>query len=536
MLNHMLAVILFLQPARSPLAETAELRLETASIPEIGEALDAGALTSVTLVELYLDRIHAYDDQGPAINSIISLNPRALKIAAELDRERAAAGSRGPLHGIPILLKDNFDTVDLPTTAGSIALAGSIPGRDATLVERLRAAGAIILGKTNMSEFATPAGRGSYSSLNGVTRNPYDLRRDPSGSSGGTGAAIAANFATIGFGTDTGGSVRGPAAANGLVGLRPTYGLISRHGVIPQALSLDTPGPLARTVTDVAVVLGIVAGPDPNDEVTMSSGVAPHRDYTAFLHADALRGVRIGVARDYFGGDSEVDSLALAAVQAMEGLGATIVDDLVFDDAFHALQRGLRRHVNAEFKPQIEAYLAGLDEGYPRSLAELISIYESREVRDSPNPVNPGLIETHKRNLEIGGLDNPDYLEAIREGLPRARAELTRLFDEYDLDALVYPTSRCPAQPLFDVSDIEFECAPGPSGATLASYSGFPDIQVPMGYTRSGLPTTISLVGRWFSEATLLGYAYTFEQATRHRRPSPLTPHLPGETVQWRSR
>ena len=253
------------------ISESPAFDLETATIEDINAAFDAGVLTSVRLLELYLARIDAYDDRGPRINALITLNANVLSAAADLDQEREASGPRGPLHGIPVLLKDNYDTADMPTTAGSVALAGSVPKDDAFVVAKLRQAGAIILGKVNMSEFATPAGRGSYSSLNDVTLNPYNLRRDPGGSSGGTGAAIAANFATFGLGTDTGGSIRGPAAANGLVGIRPTYGLLSRDGIIPQAPSLDVPGPMAHNVTDAAIALGVMTGIDPMDAITIES-------------------------------------------------------------------------------------------------------------------------------------------------------------------------------------------------------------------------------------------------------------------------
>lgn len=283
LLSSAAALLLLCSAVGAPLAqdvsETTTFDLNAATILDIQAAFDAGALTAEELVKMYLARIALYDDHGPALNAIITINPDALEIARALDEERAQQGPRSPVHGIPMLFKDNYDTFDMPTTGGSDVLAGSVPPDDAYTVEQLRAAGAIILGKANLSEFATPAGRGAYSSINDVTKNPFRLESDPAGSSGGSGASIAANFATIAFGTDTGGSIRGPAAANGVVGIRPTYGLISRDGIIPQALSLDTAGPLARNVTDAAIVLSIMAGADPNDATT-ALGMARRR-----LHA-----------------------------------------------------------------------------------------------------------------------------------------------------------------------------------------------------------------------------------------------------------
>ncbi len=511
----------------------ATFRLEEATVGDINAAFDAGALTSERLTQLYLNRIEAYDNNGPKINSIITVNPKALETATALDLERQLTGPRSALHGIPILLKDNYDTSDLPTTAGSDTLAGSIPPDDAFTVQQFRDAGAIILGKANLSEFATPAGRGAYSSLGGLTLNPYNLERDPSGSSGGTGASIAANFSTIGTGSDTGGSIRGPAAANGLVGIRPTFGLISRDGIIPQALSLDTAGPITRTVTDAAIALGVMTGIDPNDTTTLASKGRFYKDYTQFLNVDGLKGARIGIARDFFGGDPEVDQLTETAVAKMEELGATIVDPIDFDDDFLNFRNELRASINSEFQPYLEDYLATLKEEYPKTLEEIIAIYESPEIVNSETPINPGLIATHKRNLEIGGLDNPDYIDAIENGLPLVRNTVLSIMEDNNLDALVYPTSRCPAPPIFTTPDPTFVCNPGQSATSLASYSGFPDIQVPAGFTEDGLPTTISFLGRAYSEPTLLGVAYSYEQATMNRLPPATTPPLPGEMFEY---
>jgi len=516
-------------------ALAATFRLEEATVSSINRAFDAGALTSEQLVQLYLNRIEAYDKQGPSINAILTLNSNALAEAAALDLERNTTGPRSPLHGIPIVLKDNFDTFDLPTTAASKTLAGSIPPDDAFTVKQLRDAGAIILAKVNLSEFATPAGRGAYSSLGGLTLNPYNLNRDPSGSSGGSGAAIAANFATLATGSDTGGSIRGPAAANGLVGIRPTYGLISRDGIIPQAASLDTAGPIAKTVTDAAIALGIMTGIDPSDPTTLESEGRFYKDYTPFLNTDALNGARIGVIRNFFGGNSEIDTLIETAIDKLEELGATVVDPINFDSEFLTFQGGLRARINSEFQPFLEDYLATLGGEYPKTLEEIVALYESPEIANSDQPINPGLIATHKRNIEIGGLDNPAYIDAIQNGLPRVRNTVLEIMDTNQLDALVYPTSRCPAPPIFTRPDPTYVCNPGSSGSSIASYSGFPDIQVPAGFTSDGLPTTISFLGRAYSEPELLGFAYAYEQATKLRAPSPLVPSLPGEEIEYES-
>ena len=329
----------------------------TATIEDLNRAFDAGTLTAEQLVERYLARIAAYDDAGPALNAVMALNPEARVRARALDIERAAAGPRSPLHGIPVVLKDNLDTADLPTTAGSVLLAGSVPPDDAFLVRKLRAAGAIVLAKVNMSEFASG---GAMSSLGGRTRNPHDLVRTPSGSSGGTGAAIAAAYAQVGLGTDTGGSVRGPSTANGIAGLKPTYGLLSRDGIVPLALSFVTAGPMARHVYDVAAALGVMTGVDPADDATAASAGRFETDYTRFLDPDALRGARIGIARDFLGQDPEVDWIVEASLAVMRGAGATVVDVRLPEwllDATGDFYTAIRYR---EFRAQIPDYLATL--------------------------------------------------------------------------------------------------------------------------------------------------------------------------------
>ena len=365
-------VALFVLSAKP--AQSATFNLQEASVSSINRAFDAGALTSEELVQLYLNRIEAYDDAGPALNSLITVNPNALQTAAALDLERQATGPRSILHGIPVILKDNFDTFDLPTTGGSVALQGSIPPDDAYVVKQLRDAGAIILAKANLDEWAHGgAPGGGYSSVGGQTKNPYNLNRGPAGSSGGPGAAIAANFGTIGLGTDTGGSIRGPAAANGLVGIKPTLGLTSRDGIIPFSLTLDTGGPLTRTVTDAAITLGFMTGIDPNDPVTKESEGKFFTDYTQFLDKDALQGARIGVVRDFFGRNSEIDQAIEQAIAEIKALGATVVESVTFPPEALAARGGVYSIISdTEFKAQIADYLETLSVDYPKTLAEVI--------------------------------------------------------------------------------------------------------------------------------------------------------------------
>ena len=335
-----------------------------ATIQQLSAAMDAGTLTSERLVQLGLARIEAYDEKGPLLNAVLTLNPKALDTARALDAERKAKGKRSLLHGIPIVLKDNFDTADLPTTGGSILLDGSIPPDDAFVVKKLRDAGAVIVAKVNLSEFASG---GAFSSLGGQTRNPHDPTRTPSGSSGGTGVSIAAGYAVLGLGTDTGGSVRGPSTSNGIVGLKPTHGLLSRDGIIPLALTFDTGGPMARSVADVAVALGIMTGVDPADEATKKSEGRFERDYTKYLNADGLKGARIGIARDFMAQDAEVDWVVEASLQALRAGGATVVDVrfpkwlLDVKGEFYTAVR------YPEFPAQVATYLATLKPGFPRT-------------------------------------------------------------------------------------------------------------------------------------------------------------------------
>ncbi|MBD2007053.1 MULTISPECIES: amidase family protein [Cyanophyceae] len=520
----------------SVLAATFEL--EEATIAEINRAFDAGALTAEELVQLYLNRIEAYEDSGPKLNSITTINPNALETAAALDLERQLYGPRSPLHGIPILLKDNIDTFDLPTSNGSVILKNSIPPDDAFITQALRDAGAIILGKAAMGEFAG----GSYNTIDGQTLNPYNFNRNTGGSSSGSGAAVAANLSVLAIGTDTSTSVRGPASFNGIVGLRPTTGLISRDGIAPKNLTFDTAGPMARTVTDMALLLNVIAGVDPADPLTLESEGKIAEDYTNFLVKGSLKGARLGVSRDFFGGDPEIDALAEQAIAKLEELGAEIIDPVLFSPEFiDFFVRGqgpnIRTIADYRFKADWDAYLATLGPEIPKTVEEFIEIYET-EVNQSPLPVENSVLDLLKRAAATSTND-PAYKNLIENVLPQATELKLALFDAYDLDALVFPyqTSFAPPinNPVYSVNDPNFVRSSIPSPATIAGYSsvGFPGIVVPMGFGSQGLPTAISFFGKPYEEGKLISYAYDYEQATKLRAPSPLVPSLPGERIEY---
>jgi amidase len=506
-------------------AETFDLT--SATIADINSAFDAGALNSEQLVKLSMARIATYDDAGPKLNAVLLLNPDAIDTARALDVERIEKGRRSPLHGIPVVLKDNFDTGDMPTTAGSFMLKGSIPPDDAFLVQQLRDAGAIILAKLNMSEFASGD---AMNSLDGPIYNPHDPRRTPSGSSGGTGAAIAAAYAPVGLGTDTGGSVRGPSSANGIVGLKPTHGLLSRDGIIPLALSFDTAGPMARSVYDVAIVLGVMTGIDSADAATSKSEGNFEKDYTQYLDADALKGARIGVARDFMGSDEEVDWIIEAALEAMRDAGAEVVDVELPEWLLEARGKFYRAIRYREFRSQIEDYLATTDAQYPKSLEDLVKQSKTLTSRREDGVIpNPGRWQLMMKEVESGELTDYDYIAVRDHALPLMRGIIGGLMEAEDLDAIVYPTS--PTRPGRVDPDPDPEGAPGSgkSPVILANLTGFPDLILPAGFTGRGLPVSISFLGPAFSEPRLLGLGYAFEQVTKVRRLPVTTPPLEGE-------
>jgi amidase len=515
-------------------------KLIEATIAEITKAFDFGALTAEQLVQLYLNRIETYDQKGPALNSMISVNPNALEIARELDAERQAGTLKGPLHGIPIVLKDNFDTFDMPTTAGSIVLKDSIPPDDARSTALLREDGAIILGKANMREFAGRGGLSIYTEFGGETRNPYNFNRNASGSSGGTGAAVAANFAVLGTGSDTGGSIRGPSSFNGLVGIRPTRGLIPLDGIIPFALSRDGIGPMARTVTDAVTALGPMVEYDPNDPIFQTLIPAPpvqpdkfFEDYTQFLQTGALEGARIGVGLPWFGGDPEVDRLINESIQLMEDLGATIIELELSNELLTTMIDASRSIGLAEFPPQLADYLATLDEGYPKTLEDIIAIAESPEFADL---VPPARLQGLKNIQEYGGLSNPEYIDVVENVIPALRETFFEIYESNGLDAIVFPTTRTLASPFQGVTDPSFvEILPAAPirGVEIASLLGFSDITVPAGFSENGLPITISFTGVPYSEPELIGLAYSFEQQSQLRGAPPLLPALEGEEFEY---
>ena len=492
-------------------------QLLEAGVEEIQAAYGAGTLTSVELVQAYLDRIAAYDQNGPAITSIISVHPDALSQAAALDDERRQNGTRGPLHGIPVLLKDNINTADLPTTNGSAVLRGIVPSDDAVLTRELRQAGAIILGKASMGEFAA----GSYNSVVGQTINPYNAKRDTGGSSSGSAAAIAANFAVLAVGTDTSTSVRGPAAYNGIVGLRPTTGLVSRRGIAPKNLEFDSAGPMARGVTDVAHMLGVMAVADPDDPMSVGTWsevsaryevVDGHIDYTTFLDAAALSGTRIGVVRDLFGGDPEIDAMAAEALEQLRALGATLVD-VRLDEEFKARylgdgQREIRRLANYRFREDWEAYLASLP-GAPKTVAEFVETYRT-VVNESALPASDGTMNLLTTSLTTSTSD-PAYRCLVEEVLPQATADKLALFERADVDVLVFPYETRFAgvisNPVYELEDPTYVASEIPVPATLAGYSsvGFPCIVVPMGIGTEGLPMALGFLGKPYDEGPLLG-------------------------------
>jgi len=497
--------------------------LEEATIAELGEQMASGQLSARRLTMAYLQRIRQLDEHGPQLNSILTINPRALEIAELRDAERKAGKARGPLHGIPIVLKDNIDTLDrMHSTAGSLALVDSKPQRDATVARRLRRAGAIILGKTNLSEWANFRSTQSSSGWSGVagqTRNPYVLDRNPCGSSSGSGTSVSANLAAASLGTETDGSIVCPASATGIVGIKPTVGLTSRAGVVPISHSQDTVGPMCRTVADAAVVLGAMTGVDPRDPATRDSRGHHHRDYSQFLDPDGLHGARIGVARNLTGFSPETDEIFEAAVTAIRDAGATVVDPANLDSAAELDASGAEFEVLLyEFKTDIRRYLATRSAGSPRTLKDLIEFNEAhagRELRWFGQ-------EIFELAQAKGPLTDPAYRQALRTGRRLARAEgLDKVLGEHNLNAIVAPTGS-PAWPTDLVNGDHFLGG----SSSVAAVAGYPLISVPAGFA-FGLPVGITFMGAAFAEPTLIRVASGFEAATGVRRAPNYQPTLP---------
>jgi amidase len=481
-------------------------QLVESTITDIQKAVAQGKLTYKQLVQMYLDRIQKYDDNGIKLNAILTINPKALEIADALDKERATKGIRGPLHGIPIIVKDNFDTADMATTAGCICLKDSIPKQDADQIAKLKQAGAIILAKANLHEFAF--GITTSSSLGGQTLNPYALDHYPGGSSGGTGAAITANFALAGLGTDTGGSIRIPSTFNSLVGIRPTIGLSSRDGIIPLALTQDVGGPIARTVTDAAILLDATVGYDPDDVATAYSVGRIPKSYTDYLDVNGLKGARIGVATELFGSKPEeipVSDIVNKAVDDLKKLGAVTIPITIPKLAEIMKYPSLSSY---EFKFQLNDYLAELGPNAPyHTLSEIIASGQYDKTQDA----------SMKSRDARQTLNTEEYKDIVLFRTKMTQESLLKIMADNNLDAIVYPPTTQPAAVIGQ---------PQNAGGNnrLSAFSGFPAITVPAGFTSDGLPVGIEFLGRAFNEPTLIKFAYSYEQGTHNRKAPVLVP------------
>jgi len=499
---------------------TEAFTLLEATIVEVHAAMSSGRLTCRELVQGYLDRIEAYDKQGPHLNAIQTINPRALEEADRLDEARASRGLVGSLHCIPVLLKDQVETSDMPTTYGSAVFADFVSSRDATIVTKLKSAGALILAKTTMGEFAF----GYVGSAFGVVRNPYDPTRNPSGSSGGTGAGIAANLGMAGIGEDTGGSIRGPAAVGSLVGLRPTVPLVSRFGMMPAKPTTDTLGPMTRTVQDAAILLDVLAGYDPNDPLTAYSVGQVPDSYTAFLRKDGLRGARLGIVREPMDAKTDtasedyrkVRTVIDAAIRDLESFGAEIVDGVVIQDL---QERIVKTYVENTYETEeaTNRYLAEHENAPVKSLREILLTGKV-----TPSRAASLLSVVGKSTNDAAYLPIVHAKEELRQSVLKAMADL-------ELDALVYATFDL--QPSVIAPDVltnpkTKDAYAAGSNRRLSPVTGFPAITVPAGFTVDGLPVGLELMGRPFTEGILLQYAYTFEQRTQHRKPPGTTPAL----------
>ena len=473
--------------------------------------LSSGEQTSRSITQLYLERIDSLDKRGPELRHMLDLNPDALEIAERLDSERKQGRVRGQMHGIPVLLKDNIDTADrMTTTAGSLALEGSIPAQDAFIARRLREAGAVLLGKTNLSEWAnirSTRSSSGWSARGGQGRNPFVLDRNPCGSSSGSGGAISASYAAVAVGTETDGSIVCPSSANGLAGIKPTLGLVSRSGIIPIAHSQDTAGPMARTVADAATLLGALAGIDPRDPATSASRGRSHPDYTRFLDRNGLRGKRIGVLRSRFGFHERVDAILDEALAVMRREGAVIIDPV------EVKSRGIGEHesivLSYEFKDGVNRYLAGTPRAPVRTLAEVIAFNTANAEASMPYFGQDTLVKAEGR----GGLETPEYREALAAMLEGARAGgIDATIAEHRLDAIMAPTGG-PAWPIDVINGDHF----GGGSSGYAARAGYPNVTVPAGFVH-GLPVGLSLFAGVWQEPALIAMAYAYEQASRVRR------------------
>lgn len=517
------AAVFDAQSPSRPVAATARqtlppFDLEEATIASLQQRMETGRDTARSLAEKYIARIEAMDRSGPTLRSVLEINPDALSIADRLDAERKSRGARGPLHGIPVLVKDNIATADrMMTTAGSLALEGVVPPRDAFVVSRLREAGVVILGKANLSEWAnfrSTHSTSAWSGRGGQTRNPYALDRNPSGSSSGSGAAVAANLAAAAIGTETDGSIVSPASNNALVGIKPTLGLVSRTGIVPVAHSQDTAGPMTRTVADAALLLAAMAGTDPDDTETRGTARRSARDYTAALDGGGLNGARIGVIRNrLFGYSAAADRIADEAIADMKAHGAVIVDpaNVPTLGKFDATEFDVLLY---EFKADLNKYLTWLGPASPvHSLKDVIAFNTAHKERELPY-FGQEILEMAEKK---GPLTDAKYTAALAANRRMSRVlGIDAVMTRYKLDALVAPTGG-PAW-LIDLVNGDGGTAAAAAPSTVAAVAGYPHITVPAGFFR-GLPIGISFIGRAWSEPVLIKLAYAYEQATRHRKP-----------------
>jgi amidase len=505
------------QGEQTPAPQVPSFELDELTVRDLQRDMSSGKFSAQSLTEKYLARIDAIDKR--TINSIIEVNPDALATAEQLDRERKAKGPRGPLHGIPVLIKDNIGTHDrMMTTAGSLALLGSIPPRDAFVAQKLRQAGAVILGKTNLSEWANFRSTHSTSGWSGrgrQTNNPYALNRNPCGSSSGSGAAVSANLCALAIGTETDGSIVCPANANGVAGIKPTVGLVSRAGIIPISHTQDTAGPMARTLADAAALLGALTGVDPNDPATAASSGKAVSDYTRFLDRKGLRGARLGVVRKAFGFDPAVDRIMEEALAEMKRQGATLVDpaDIPTWGKWHKQENEIMLY---EFKADLNSYLAGLGPQAPvHTLQDVINFNDAHAKEEMPYFGQELFVQAQAK----GPLTSKEYRDDLEQALRLTRKEgIDAIMDQHKLDALVAPTGG-PAW-LTDLVDGD---SFGGGSSSAAAVAGYPDITVPVGFI-FGLPLGISFFGRAWSEPALIRIAYAFEQATKARKPPRFLP------------
>ena len=488
--------------------------LEETSITEFQQGMSSGKYSARAIAEKYLSRIDALDRRGPSVNSIIEVNPEALALAEASDKERKAKGPRGPLHGIPILIKDNIDTADkMQTTAGSLALVGSKVPKDSFVVQKLREAGAVIIGKTNLSEWANIRSRHSssgWSGRGGQTKNPYALDRNPCGSSSGSGAAASANFCAAAIGTETDGSIVCPSSANGLAGIKPTVGLVSRSGIIPISHSQDGAGPMCRTLRDAAIVLGALTGVDSEDPATAESAGKSQTDYTQFLRPDGLRGARIGVLRKTFGFMDAVDKVMESALEAMKREGAVLVDPVEIESAGKWGESELTVFMY-ELKADLNAYLArpGFS-AQAKTLKDIIEFNEKNREKEMPFFGQDFFLKSEEK----GPLSSKEYIEALEKNHQLARKEgIDATMDKHNLDAIVGPTGG-PAWLTDHIDGDHF----GGGSSSAAAVAAYPNVTVPAGFI-FGMPVGISFFGRAWSEPVLIRLAYAFEQATKIRKP-----------------